>query len=373
VRITRSNTWSEINPWKHRDRLPVLDGGLLARLAYGDEPIVIDDVSAHLTVDDPAAPYLSGFASLVAIPLFDHGRGLNMVILMRRAPGAFIREHLAEHTWMANLFGRATHNLVLSDEVRKAYDRVDRELKTVADIQRSLLPTELPTIPTLELAADYQTSTRAGGDYYDFFRLADGRWGFLIADVSGHGTPAAVIMAVTHSIAHMIGDPPDPPSKLLDHVNKHLAARYTSGSGTFVTALYGIYDPSTRGLSWASAGHPSARLVRNGVAGAIDGEHRLPLGIDPDEIYVDSEYALELGDTLILYTDGITEARDPKGDMFGEDRMDRAAVTGVNAGQTIGAILGELERFRSGRPLGDDRTLLVLRVTEGPDEKGRGI
>ena len=262
---------------------------------------------------------------------------------------------------------------MLSEEVRRAYDRVDRELKVVADIQRSLLPTELPKIPTLDLAADYQTSTRAGGDYYDFFKLTDGRWGFLIADVSGHGTPAAVIMAVTHSIAHMINDPPDPPSKLLAHVNQNLVARYTGGSGTFVTAYYGIYDPATRLLSWASAGHPSARLVRNGVAGAIVGTHGLPLGIDPDEVYEDNAYELELADTLVLYTDGITEARDRKGGMFGEERLDEAASRGHDAGGTVGSILSELEKFREGRPLGDDRTLLVLRVVDGPDDGGGGI
>src|SRR5205085_8839936 len=140
------------------------------------------------------------------------------------------------------LFGRATHSLVLADQVKRAYDRLDRELQTVADIQRSLLPTTLPAIPTLDLATDYQTSTRAGGDYYDFFPLPDGQWGILIADVSGHGTPAAVIMAITHSIAHTSTDPKTPPSRLLAFVNDRLAAGYTE-NGNFITAFYGIYDP----------------------------------------------------------------------------------------------------------------------------------
>ena len=86
--------------------------------------------------------------------------------------------------WMSNLFGRATHNLVLAEELKAAYEIVDRELKIVADIQRSLLPSPLPKIPTLGLAAHYQTSQWAGGDYYDFFPLPDGHWGILIADVS---------------------------------------------------------------------------------------------------------------------------------------------------------------------------------------------
>ncbi len=110
---------------------------------------------------------------------------------------------------MSNLFGRATHNLVLSDQLKVAYEAVDYEMKVVADIQRSLLPMQMPSIPTLSLAAHYQTSHRAGGDYYDFFPLPDGKWGILIADVSGHGTPAAVLMAVTHSLAHTLPRPAD--------------------------------------------------------------------------------------------------------------------------------------------------------------------
>ena len=145
---------------------------------------------------------------------------------------------------MSNLFGRATHNLVLSEQLKKAYDELDAEIRVIGDIQRSLLPTELPKIPTMDLAADYQTSRRAGGDYYDFFPLPDGRWGIWIADVSGHGPPAAVLMAVTHSIAHAFSGPPSPPGNFLSHVNYHLATRYTAASGTFVTAFYGIYDPA---------------------------------------------------------------------------------------------------------------------------------
>ena len=91
--------------------------------------------------------------------------------------------------WLSNLFGRATSNLVLSEELQQANQALDREMKAVGDIQRSLLPARLPRIPTLDLATHYQPSQRAGGDYYDFFPLPSGKWGIFIADVSGHGTP----------------------------------------------------------------------------------------------------------------------------------------------------------------------------------------
>jgi sigma-B regulation protein RsbU (phosphoserine phosphatase) len=191
-------------------------------------------------------------------------------------------------------------------------------LKVVGDIQRSLLPDKLPEIPGLQLAAHYLTSRRAGGDYYDFFPLSDGRWGIFIADVAGHGTPAAVLMAVTHSIAHALPGDPDPPSRLLSHVNRALAQRYTNGTGTFVTAFYGIFDPATRKLTYSCAGHPRPR-IRNceggccGVAAdTLDGSLGLPLGIDADEEFIDAQVQLKRGDVLIFYTDGITESRDPR-------------------------------------------------------------
>ena len=366
-RVTRSHVWGgEHDPWANPERLPVFAGGVLGELIYGEVPRVILDFDCP--ADDPAWEFLRGFRSLWAVPLYDQGLALNMVALLRREPGAFARdvERLPEHVWMSNLFGRATHNLVLGAEVRKAYDAVDRELQVVADIQRSLLARELPKVPTLALAVHYQTSRRAGGDYYDFFELPEGRWGFLIADVSGHGTPAAVMMAVTHSIAHTLHEEPDPPSKLLDFVNRHLARRYTNGTGTFVTAFYGIYDPRLRTITYANAGHNPPRHKRAGsiVLGSLEGGINLPLGIDPDETYSDCAQKFWPGDALIFYTDGITEARSRTGELFGPDRLDRILLAGeadakALATETIRAV----EDFTGGAAPTDDRTLLVATVS----------
>jgi sigma-B regulation protein RsbU (phosphoserine phosphatase) len=338
---------------------------LLGELIYGNEPVVIDDLGARLKPDDPAAKFFEGMRSLVAVPLFDHGVALNMVVLMRAAPAAFRREQLPEHVWMSNLFGRATHNLVLSAELKKAYDALDREMQVVADIQRSLLPVRLPGVPTLDLAAYYQTSRRAGGDYYDFFPLPDGRWGILMADVSGHGTPAAVLMAVTHSIAHTLAGPPAPPSRLLAFINDHLTARYTADSGKFVTAFYGIYEPATRTLVYASAGHNPPRLRRAGTRDVrpLDREGSLPLGIETDVIYQDACETLAPGDVLLLYTDGITEARGRNGELLGVERLDQL-IAGCDAGATelIACVLDEVNRFTAAAPPGDDRTLLAIKV-----------
>ena len=363
-RITRdTENANNLNPWSERDRLPVVRGGLITELIYGDEPRIIDDL--QVPADDPGAEYFTGQRSLMAIPLFDKGVALNMVLVMRREPGAFSPETLPEHVWLSNLFGRVTHNLVLSDELRRAYDTLDRELQIVADIQRSLLPSELPNVPTLDLAAHYQTSRRAGGDYYDLFPLHDDRWGILVADVSGHGTPAAVLMAITHTLAHTYPDPPYPPSRVMNRLNRQLAELYTRDSGTFVTAFYGIYDPATRQLMYTNAGHNPPRLKRcaDGSLMILDGVGGLPLGIEPNVRFEEHTQELQIGDQIVFYTDGITEAFNQDNEQFGTDRLDAVlANCGITARGLIDEVLAAVEAFTAGRPADDDRTLLIAKV-----------
>ena len=174
-RVTRSTTWSEeINPWTEKDRLPLFQGGLLGRLIHGDDPVLIHDL--ELDADEPAREFLEGHRSLLAVPMYDQGEALNMVILLQRESHAFDHEQIPDLVWRSNLFGRATNNLVLKEELRRAYRSLDLEMKAVGEIQRSLLPIKLPNIPTLDLASHYQPAQRAGGDYYDFFRRRQRTW-----------------------------------------------------------------------------------------------------------------------------------------------------------------------------------------------------
>ncbi len=205
-RVTRSTRWEKkINPWKQSDLLPRYDRGLLGDLLYGDVPVLCNDF--HPDPDDPAYEHLEGYRSYMAVPHYHEGQGFNMAINFSPQPEAFDPMTFADRILTHNLFGRATNNMVLSAQLREAHAALDNELKIVGNIQRSLLPEKLPDIPRLEIAAHYETARRAGGDYYDLFPLADGRWGILMADVSGHGTPAAVVMAVTHAVAHTYSGP----------------------------------------------------------------------------------------------------------------------------------------------------------------------
>jgi sigma-B regulation protein RsbU (phosphoserine phosphatase) len=365
-RITRASCWKEaINPWKEKHRLPLLQGGLLGKLLYGDEPRLIDDISPLVAPDDPAWEYLEGQRSLLAMPHYDNGVGLNMVITMHDRPGAYDPEQFPERYWINSLFGRATQNLVLSGELKRAYEVVERELKVVADIQLSLLPKTLPAIPGLELATHYQTSQWAGGDYYDFFELPDGRWGLLIADVSGHGTPAAVMMAILHSLAHGHPGHPEPPAALLKHVNRRLAARYTAENDVFVTAFYAIYDPHERWLTYSCAGHnpPQVKRCSLGHIDSLEDVGGPPLGLFEDLDYEQATINLNKGDILVLYTDGITEAMDSQDKQFGLDKLKFAlARCDLSAPEMRDSILAELDRFTGASTVHDDRTLLVAKV-----------
>src|SRR5205085_12139672 len=136
--------------------------------------------------------------------------------------------------------------------------------------------------------------------------------------VSGHGTPAAVLMAVTHCIAHTNPGSTQPPARVLHYLNHHLATLYTSQNENFVTAYYAVYDPADRTLTYACAGHNPPRLKRcqDGTLLALDGAGELPLGITPEAAYTECVQQLQVGDQIIFFTDGITEASDPAGRLF---------------------------------------------------------
>jgi sigma-B regulation protein RsbU (phosphoserine phosphatase) len=325
--VTRSSRFTEdFNPWTQRDRLPRLAGGLMAELLQASRPAVLLDLPSRLKPDDPGHFYLQGFASLLAMPQYENGVAINMTLLLF-PPGLEIDPTMIPMIYLQSaLFGRGTQNQVLKNQLSGVLETLDRELKTVGEMQRSLLPESLPPIPGFELAAYYQTSARAGGDYYDFFPLPDGNWGLFIADVSGHGTPAAVLMAITHALAHSRPGCHAPAAAMLGNLNTRLQNAYTRG-GTFVTAFYGVLNPATGTFDYSSAGHNPPRLARADRVESLDVRGGLPLGILAGQVYEQGFAQLHPGDLLLIYTDGITEAMTPpRGEtareLFGVERLD---------------------------------------------------
>lgn len=258
-------------------------------------------------------------------------------------------------------------------EVRlaRALEELDNERKAVGEIQRSLLPTSLPEIPGFEMSPYYRPSEHASGDYYDVVPLIDDQWGFVMADVSGHGTPAAVIMTVMRTLIHaeLPSNRDKSAGQFLERVNRVMSATYLRDS-RFVTVWAAVLDPVSRRLTYSSAGHNPPRLLRAGSVQALDVAVGLPLGIDPAATYEDIGVTLEPEDLLVIYTDGITEAMRPDIDsleLFGTERLDQVLCeSGLDpACHCTERVKKAIAAFTNDAAPTDDRTMLILRVGSG--------
>jgi sigma-B regulation protein RsbU (phosphoserine phosphatase) len=244
----------------------------------------------------------------------------------------------------------------------------------VGELQRALLPRVLPQIAGLEAAVSYEPSGRAGGDLYDFFSLdesdndpgdaeaAPSRWCVFIGDATGHGLAAAVVMAIVQSVlhAHPIGIVG--PANLLVHANRQLCRKNIHG---FVTAFLGIYEPLSRRLTYVNAGHPPPLLRRWPDAGvlALNAVASYPLGIDASETFKEASVQIEPGDTVLLYTDGITEASGAQGELFGQDRLTSVmCIGGDRPVELIERLRAAVRAHERGQTPKDDQTLVAARV-----------
>jgi sigma-B regulation protein RsbU (phosphoserine phosphatase) len=249
----------------------------------------------------------------------------------------------------------------LKREVESQKDQLEHELKVVSEVQRKLLPKQLPRIDGFKLAVHYETSRYAGGDYYDIIELPDNCWGFLIADAEGHSAPAAVLMAMTCALFRSYPGSADDPAEVLHYLNEHLCK---VADPSFMTALYAHYDANKQIMRMARAGHPLPMVFRHADNKAIEfpcpGVY--PLGIEAYEIEIPvTEAKLEPGDRFLIYTDGLTERFDMAGDTYGEQRLLKLLATD-SANDTqgiIAAIMADVEQFAGQRPADDDQALLL--------------
>lgn len=249
----------------------------------------------------------------------------------------------------------------LKREVESQKDQLEHELKVVSEVQRKLLPKQLPVIDGFKLAAHYETSRYAGGDYYDIIELSDNCWGFFIADAEGHSAPAAVLMAMTCALFRSYPGSAADPAEVLHYLNEHLCK---VADPSFMTALYAHYDAKTKTMRIARAGHPLPMVFRNSDQKAIElncpGVY--PLGIEPYEIEVPvTETKLESGDRFLVYTDGLTERFDMEGNTYGEERLLKPLATDSTSDPqgVVAAIMADVRQFAGKRPADDDQALLL--------------
>ena len=252
----------------------------------------------------------------------------------------------------------------LRASLEDAYRRLDQEMQTAGEVQHGLLPAAEPEVPGYAIAVHYATSVRAGGDYYDFLPLPGRRLGMLVADASGHGPAAAVIMASARVLVRNLSPEEGlAPEILLEVVNRRLAGNLRDAD--FVTACYAVLEPATGVVSFALAGHPRPILVRAAGGAAEDGVGApgYPLGIDVDAQYARCEIALRPGDLLLLHTDGLEETLDPAGDPLGDGPVARC-LEGAR-GSPPAAVLVRLQdvmrKHRGAAPVADDVTILAIR------------
>jgi sigma-B regulation protein RsbU (phosphoserine phosphatase) len=234
------------------------------------------------------------------------------------------------------------------------------------------------------MAAHYETFDQAGGDLYDFARMegdptttADDRWAILIADASGHGPAAATVCAIVHSILHAYPQEPSGPAELLGHVNRHLCAKQIESS--FVTAFLAFYQAATRELVYARAGHNPPLLLSccdpsgsgRSVTRLLKDATGLPLGIDADATFNEGRLTLAEGQMVLLYTDGITEAKGVDGELFGIEGIEAALAECEDGAKAVVRCLTDAVRAHLGaREAGDDQTILVLQATPFAEANG---
>ncbi len=249
---------------------------------------------------------------------------------------------------------------------------LEQELRVARRIQQALLPKEVPTPEGWEVTAHYQPAREVGGDFYDFLELEDGRLGVVVGDATGHGVPAALVMANTQSVLRAVAQRGAPaPGKALEEANEVLFAHIPPSM--FVTCFYGVLDPESGRFSYANAGHPlpfSRR--RDGLADELRARG-MPLGLMPGMSYEEREVILAPGECVLFYSDGLIEAHDSRGAMFGSPRLRSLLEERAANGKALTALLLErLERFvGEGGEQEDDITLVTLRRSTIPAAAGR--
>jgi serine phosphatase RsbU (regulator of sigma subunit)/anti-sigma regulatory factor (Ser/Thr protein kinase) len=348
---------------------------LLAYLQGAAGPVDL----ATLHLDSVAVRELRAAGVVLVVPLVSQGE---LIGTLNLGPRLSEQEYSSDdRRLLASLAAQAAPAVRVAQLVQEqateiqARERYEQELRVATLIQQQFLPRQLPDLPDWQVAAYYGPARAVGGDFYDFMELADGRIGIVVGDVTDKGVPAALVMARTHSILR--GDAPRlvSPAKVLEHANELLVAEMPESM--FVTCLYLVLDPATGHVVYANAGHnlPYVRTAAGVVEFRATG---MPLGLMPGMVYEEREADIGPGDNVLLYSDGLVEAHDASGAMYGFPRLRADLETALAGSELIDELLDRLHAFTGhGWEQEDDITLVALRRSAGaagsvvPDEPDR--
>jgi serine phosphatase RsbU (regulator of sigma subunit) len=246
----------------------------------------------------------------------------------------------------------------LEQEMRER-ELLEHELRVARSIQQASLPKEVPQLEGWQISPYYQPAREVGGDFYDFHLLSEDQLGVVVGDATGKGVPAALVMSTTCGMLQLAAQALDSsPGEVLERVNETLLSRIPSNM--FVTCFYAILEPKSGCLRYANAGHDLPYLHRNGEAEELRARG-MPLGLMPGMSYEEKETILEAGDSALFYSDGLVEAHNPEGEMFGFPRLRALIAQHAEGEPLVDFLMDELRTFTGeGWEQEDDITLVTL-------------
>lgn len=293
--------------------------------------------------------------SEVAIPLQREGELVGVFTASHCELDAFSADQLRLLQGLCSHVAVAVHNARRFGDEREKRERMSREAEEARSIQQALLPRSSPLIPGFCVSGQSSPAGLVGGDWYDFIPLSGGRWGLVLADVSGKGTAAALLMSATRGMLRSLAQTGSGPAEVLTRLNNMMIEDFPSGR--FVTMVYAELDPSSRVLRIANAGHLAPLLVEPSGHRWIHHEHGLPLGISASK-FSETEITLGKDSRIAFYSDGITEADIDSGEEYGPERL-LARMQSPDV--TPEGLLADVRKFVNGTGLRDDATVILVR------------
>jgi phosphoserine phosphatase RsbU/P len=292
--------------------------------------------------------------SEVAIPLEINGEVIGVFTASHHELDAFPVEQIRLLQSLCSHIAVAVQNAQLFQRERRERERMSREADEARTIQQALFPKSSPLIPGMKVTGASHPAGAVGGDWYDFIPLDEDRWGLVLADVSGKGTAAGLLMSATRGMLRSLAETACTPAEVLTKLNRLMVEDFPSGR--FVTLIYAVLDPHTRTLTIANGGHLPPLLVSECETKLIQTETGLPLGLALGA-FSETTVKLPPGAKLAFYSDGITEAEDASGEQYGVNRLQKHFCCATASADSI---LEDVRGFVAPAPMQDDATVIVV-------------
>jgi sigma-B regulation protein RsbU (phosphoserine phosphatase) len=291
--------------------------------------------------------------SEVGIPLRSNGKVIGVFAASHCHVDGFSPSHLQLLERLAEHIAIAIENARVFGEQRKENQRLTRDADEAREMQQALLPKASLLFPDVYVSGASLPAGAVGGDWYDYIDLENGKWGIVLADVSGKGMAAAMLMSATRALLRSVAETIESPGEVLSRLNRILLCDFPAGR--FITMVYAVLDPVARKLTFATAGHPWPLLVKENSFEFLETETGLPLGV-AETTFTERTIALPAGSRLLFYSDGIVEASIDNGEEFGTDRL---AYSAASLSVSTDRILEDVERFAAG-DVSDDATVVLI-------------